>query len=132
MPEFRLYPLNREASDLKAFLAREPKAEKFIKRLIGSKEYINNKARYCLWLKEATPSELRQMPAIMERMERVRKMREASSDAATRRLADQPHLFRETNNPETYIVVPSVSSVNTPSYEVPSIVCFGHFLSAFL
>jgi hypothetical protein len=99
-----------EASDLKAFLAREPKAEKFIKRLIGSKEYINNKARYCLWLKEATPSELRQMPAIMERLERVRKMREASSDAATRRLADQPHLFRETNNPETYIVVPSVSS----------------------
>jgi hypothetical protein len=43
-------------------------------------------------------------------MEAVRKMRMASSDAATRRLADCPHLFRETNNPETYIVVPSVSS----------------------
>ena len=99
-----------EASDLETFLAREPKAEKFIKRLIGSKEYINNKSRYCLWLKDATPSELRQMPAVLERMEGVRKMREASSDAATRRLADQPHLFRETNNPETYIIVPSVSS----------------------
>ena len=99
-----------EASDLDTFLAREPKAEKFIKRLIGSKEYINNKSRYCLWLKDATPSELRQMPAVLERMEGVRKMREASSDAATRRLAEQPHLFRETNNPETYIIVPSVSS----------------------
>ena len=99
-----------EASDLETFLAREPKAEKFIKRLIGSKEYINNKSRYCLWLKDATPAELRQMPAVLERMEGVRKMREASSDAATRRLADQPHLFRETNNPETYIIVPSVSS----------------------
>ena len=99
-----------EASDIDAFIAREPKAKRFIKRLIGSKEYINNKPRYCLWLKNATPGDLRQMPAVLERMEGVRKMREASSDAATRRLADYPHLFRETNNPETYIIVPSVSS----------------------
>ena len=99
-----------EDSDLQAFLAQEPKAEKYIKRLIGSKEYINNKPRYCLWLKDATPADLRQMPTVMERMEGVRKMRQASTDAATRRLADTPHLFRETNNPETYIVVPSVSS----------------------
>ena len=99
-----------EASDLNEFLAREPKAERFIKRLIGSKEYINNKPRYCLWLKDASPSDLRQMPAVLERMEGVRKMRETSSDAATRKLADYPHLFRETNNPETYIIVPSVSS----------------------
>ena len=99
-----------EDCDLASFLAREPKAEKFIKRLIGAKEYINNKPRYCLWLKDATPAELRQMPVVMERMEGVRKMRKESTDAATRRLADTPHLFRETNNPATYIIVPSVSS----------------------
>nr|WP_232221098.1 DNA methyltransferase [Prevotella sp. RM4] len=99
-----------EAADLENFLACEPKSRKFIKRLIGSKEYINNKARYCLWLKEATPAELRQMPTVLNRIEGVRKMRESSSDEATRRLANYPHLFRETNNPETYIVVPSVSS----------------------
>ena len=99
-----------EATDIEAFLAREPKANKYIKRLIGSKEYINNLLRYCLWLKDASPNDLRQMPAVLERMEGVRKMREASSDAATRRLADTPHLFRETNNPDTYIIVPSVSS----------------------
>ena len=99
-----------EADDLEGFLIKEPKAARFIKRLIGSKEYINNLSRYCLWLKDASPAELRQMPAVMERIECVRKMRENSSDAATRKLADFPHLFRETNNPETYIVVPSVSS----------------------
>lgn len=99
-----------EAEDLHTFLSREPKAERFIKRLIGSKEYINNKPRYCLWLKDASPTDLRQMPAVLERMEGVRKMREASTDPATRRLADYPHLFRESNNPETYIIVPSVSS----------------------
>ena len=99
-----------EAAELDAFITREPKAERFIKKLIGSKEYINNKTRYCLWLKDASPAELRQMPTVLERMERVREMRKASSDAATRLLADYPHLFRETNNPKTYIVVPSVSS----------------------
>ena len=99
-----------EAADLNAFLKREPNAKKYIKRLLGSKEYINNTLRYCLWLKDATPAELRHMPAVMERIEGVRKMREASSDAATRRMADSPHLFRETNNPETFIVVPEVSS----------------------
>lgn len=99
-----------EAVDLQDFLVKEPKAARFVKRLIGSKEYINNKPRYCLWLKDASPTDLRQMPAVMQRMEKVRKMRLASSDAATRKLANYPHLFRETNNPETYIVVPSVSS----------------------
>ena len=99
-----------EAADLKDFLAREPKARNYIKRLVGSKEYINNIPRYCLWLKNASPADLRQMPAVMERIEGVRKMRESSSDAATRRMANTPHLFRETNNPETFIVVPEVSS----------------------
>ena len=99
-----------EAADLQDFLVKEPKAARFVKRLIGSKEYINNKPRYCLWLKDASPTDLRQMPAVMQRMEKVRQMRLASSDTATRKLANYPHLFRETNNPETYIVVPSVSS----------------------
>ena len=101
-----------EASDLADFLAREPKAEKYIKKLIGAKEYINNTYRYCLWLIDVSPSELRQMPTVLERIQAVREMRVSSNDAATRRLADTPHLFRETNNPESYIVVPSHSSEN--------------------
>ena len=101
-----------EASDLADFLTREPKAEKYIKKLIGAKEYINNTYRYCLWLIDVSPSELRQMPTVLERIQSVREMRLSSNDAATRRLADTPHLFRETNNPESYIVVPSHSSEN--------------------
>ena len=110
-----------EAEELPSFLAREPKAEKYIKKLIGATEYINNKPRFCLWLKDASPAELRQMPAVLERMEKVKKVRESSPDAATRRLAIIPHLFRETNNPETYIVVPSVSSERRRSkWKAPS------------
>ena len=99
-----------EADELEDFIRKEPMAKQYVKRLIGADEYINNKPRYCLWLVDAKPSELIKMPLVMERMNKVREMRLASSDATTRRKADIPHLFRETNNPDTFIIVPSVSS----------------------
>lgn len=101
-----------EASELDAFLSMEPAARPYIKQLIGSKEYINRKSRYCLWLVGVAPDELRKMPMVMERVKQVKEMRENSSDAGTRRLALTPTLFRETNNPEHAIIVPEVSSQN--------------------
>ena len=99
-----------EEKDYNDFIRREPKAKTYIKRLIGSKEFINNKKRYCLWLVGVSPSTLRSMPLVMKRIEKVRAMRLSSRDAGTRRLADRPYEFRETNNPSSYIIVPSVSS----------------------
>ena len=99
-----------EANEIDDFLKNEPLAKPFIKKLVGAREYINNLPRYCLWLKDATPSQLRNMPLVLERINGVREMRLASRDKGTQRLAETPHLFRETNNPETYIIVPSVSS----------------------
>jgi hypothetical protein len=57
-----------------------------------------------------SPAELRKMPLVMKRIEAVREMRLASNDAGTRKLAETPHLFRETVNPESSVVVPRVSS----------------------
>ena len=94
------------------FISKEPNAIQYIKKLVGAKEYINSIPRYCLWLKDVSPSEIRKMPMVMERVAGVREMRLQSPDAATRALADTPTVFRETNNPETYIIVPSVSSEN--------------------
>ena len=99
-----------EGKELDSFLNNEPQAKKFIKRLVGAKEYINNTKRYCLWLKDASPIELRQMPYVLERMNKVKEMRLSSNDAGARKLADFPHLFRETNNPDSFIIVPSHSS----------------------
>ena len=99
-----------EGEDLAEFLAREPNAKKYIKRLIGSTEFINNKDRWCLWLVGANPAEIRQMPLITERIELCRQDRLNSPDAGRKKLADTPMLFRETNNPDSYIVVPAVSS----------------------
>jgi hypothetical protein len=99
-----------EADDYESFIAAEPNAQKYIKNLVGSAEFINNKKRYCLWLVDASPAELRKMPEVMKRVNACREDREASPDAGRRKLADRPTLFRETNNPATFIIVPAVSS----------------------
>ncbi len=99
-----------EADEYEDFIKKEPNAKKYIKRLVGAKEYINNLDRYCLWLVGVSPKELRSMPLVMERIEKVREMRLNSTDKATRKLAETPTVFRETYNPETFIIVPSVSS----------------------
>ncbi len=99
-----------EANELEDFLRREPRAKKFIRRLIGGEEFINNLPRYCLWLVDATPNEIRSMPGVYKRVEAVRQMRLVSRNADTRKLADRPHLFRDTNVFDHYIAVPRVSS----------------------
>jgi len=99
-----------EAKDYDSFIAREPLAQKYIKRLVGAVEFINGLDRYCLWLPGVSPADLRKMPLVLERIEMCRQIRLASPDEGTRRLADTPMLFRETKNPETFIVIPSVSS----------------------
>lgn len=101
-----------EADEYEDFIKREPNAVKYIKRLVGAKEYINGLDRWCLWLVDVSPKELRSMPLVMERIERVREMRLNSTDKATRKLAETPTVFRETYNPDTFIIIPSASSEN--------------------
>ena len=101
-----------EASEYDDFIKREPLAQKYIKRLVGAREFINGELRWCLWLVGVSPAELRHMPAVMERIEKVKKMRENSPDEGARKLALTPAQFRETNNPPSAIVVPCHSSQN--------------------
>lgn len=97
-----------EASDYEKF-ASDPEVEPYIKKLIGSKELLHNLPRYCLWLPDA-PEAIKQKPITAERIEGCRKMRLASRDPGCRKLATRAHEFRDVNNPETSIVIPSVSS----------------------
>ena len=101
-----------EADDYDDFIKKEPKAKPYIKKLVGAREFINGLDRYCLWLVGVSPKELRSMPLVMERIEKVREMRLNSSDKATRKLAETPTTFRETYNPDTYIIIPSHTSEN--------------------
>lgn len=94
------------------FIAKEPAAEKFFKPLISAKEFLNGEKRWCLWLVDASPAELRAMPSVMQRVESVRKFRSDSVAPSTRKFAETPTLFRDRNNPETFIAIPSTTSEN--------------------
>lgn len=97
--------------EMEAFIKQEPKSSQYFKQWYGSEEFIHQKPRYCLWLGNCSPAELRQMPHCMKRIEAVREMRLASSSAGTRKLADRPTHFHVENMPDTnFIIIPKVSS----------------------
>ena len=94
-----------------AFLQTEPQAEKFFRSFLGSAEFINNKKRFCLWLKNADPSELKQCPQVLKRIEQVKIFRLNSKAESTRKMAQTPTLFlRLTQLKSNYLVIPRVSS----------------------
>ncbi len=99
-----------EESDYDEFISTEPKALPYIKRLVGAAEYINNKKRWCLWLVGISPAELRKMPLVLQRVEACKTDRENAPDAGRRKLAERPTQFREINNPDTFVIIPAVSS----------------------
>ena len=101
---------NEEKND---FLKLEPNAEPFIKPLISAHEFLNGKTRWCLWLKDIQPNELRSLKEVQKRVEEVKHLRFSSSRAATKKLADYPTLFGEIRQPDSdYILIPRHSSEN--------------------
>jgi hypothetical protein len=98
-------------ADKDALLALEPQAAKWIRPFLGAEEFLNNTARWCLWLVDCPPNELRAMPEVMKRVQAVKAMRLASTKAATVELASSPAHFGELRQPKTnYLLIPSVSS----------------------
>jgi hypothetical protein len=93
------------------FVAKEPGSAAFFKRWYGSDEFINNRPRWCLWLGDCSPTQLRTMPYCLERVENVRQFRLASTSEGTRKIAATPTRFHVENMPELdYILIPKVSS----------------------
>lgn len=104
--------LKIEAKDYDDFIKHEPRAKKFIKRLIGGRELLYNELRFVLWLVNASPDEIRKMPLVMKRVKLCKENRLAMKDKFTQKLADTPTTFRDTLNPSNYIALPMVSSEN--------------------
>lgn len=98
-------------NEKKAFLEKEPKAERYFRPFMGSDDFINGRGRWCLWLVNVSPKELRSMPLVLERVEAVRKFRLSSSKVATREFANQPARFMEIKQPDSnYLMIPATSS----------------------
>ncbi len=94
-----------------AFILTEPNSAKWFRRWLGADEFLNGYERWCLWLGDCPPDELRRMPEAMKRVEAVKRFRLASKSAPTRKLADTPTRFHVENMPDNnYLLLPRVSS----------------------
>lgn len=109
-------------------IEKEPQAKKYIRKFYGAKEYLHNINRWCLWLDGVSPTELKSMPIVMQRVTAVREFRLQSPKEATRKYADYPTRFMEIRQPETeYILFPSHSSENRKYIPIgfvsPDVIC---------
>ncbi len=98
-------------NEMEEFIKIEPASKAYFHLWYGADEFINSRPRYCLWLGECSPNELRKMPHCLKRVTSVRNFRLASKRASTVKLADKPTRFQTENMPKgNYIVIPEVSS----------------------
>lgn len=106
--------LSNYSDEMKEEIEKEyPIAKKMFKKFIGASEFINNKSRWCLWLKDISPSEIKQVPPILNAIKEVQKVRFESKREATKKLAETPYLFGEIRQPSgDYLVVPRHSTEN--------------------
>jgi hypothetical protein len=99
---------DKEKADL---IKSEPAANKWIRPFLGADEFINNTQRWCLWLVDCPPTELRAMPEVLKRVQAVKAMRAASTDKQTQLDAATPTRFQKIRQPKSnYLLIPSVSS----------------------
>lgn len=97
--------------EMEKFVNAEKGSQTYFKRWYGAEEFINNKERFCLWLGDCPPNELRQMPKCLERVKAVKAFRLQSKSEGTRKIADKPTRFHVENIPKTnYVVIPETSS----------------------
>jgi hypothetical protein len=91
----------------------EPAALTFIRPYTGGDEFINNKPRWCIWIKEEQLSQIRSSRFIMDRITSTKNFRLSSKREATNKLASFPAFFGERRQPNSeYVIVPKVSSEN--------------------
>jgi hypothetical protein len=96
-----------------ALLASEPGAARFIRPYLGAREILDGESRWCLWLVDIAPNELRALPEVRRRVEAVRDFRAASAAATTREYANYPTLFRQIAQPKgDFVLIPGHTSEN--------------------
>ena len=99
------------ADEKREFIAIEPASKKWFRRWLGADEFLNGYERWCLWLGECPPDELRAMPHAMKRVQAVKAFRLASKSMGTRKIASTPTRFHVENIPRRpFLILPEVSS----------------------
>jgi len=113
MPNDGGYLSNYSREQKEEICKKYPNIKDVFKNIVGAEEFINNKERYCIWLKDIEPSIYKNNSIIVEAIKKVKELRENSNREATRKLAITPYLFGEIRQPDTdYLMIPRVSSEN--------------------
>jgi hypothetical protein len=95
------------------YLNLEPSGAKFIRKMLSSHEFLHGKERYCFWLVDAHPQEIKSLPYLTERIKKVRLFREKSTKLSVREQAMIPSLFSEIRQPkDNFVLIPTHSSEN--------------------
>lgn len=101
--------LTRE--EMEMLIKKNGNAKKFIKKIVGAKEYINDVERYCIWITDEQLEDALEIVEIKERVSLVREARLQSTDDGAKKLALRPHQFREINVTKTQsIIIPLTTS----------------------
>lgn len=114
--------------EMNSFIKNEPKSKSYFRPILSGKEFLNGKNRWCLYLADISPKDLKSMPLVLERVNNVKEYRLLSTKAATRNSAAFPTVFAEPRQPKTnFIIIPRTTSENrfyipfaffTPNYLV--------------
>lgn len=97
-----------ERNDL---IANNPSSEAFIRKLVGSTEFINGSNRYCLWLEDEDLKVALEIDFVKQKIASCETHRLNSKDKGTNELALRSHQFRDRNTAkESAIIIPAVSS----------------------
>lgn len=102
--------LNRAERD--ALLKVEPLASRWIRKIVGADEFLNGKERWCLWMVDATKNDIKSMPEVKKRLDKIRALRIKAGHPAALKMAEKPHVFMQVSQPKSgdYILIPRVSS----------------------
>ena len=93
------------ATEKDELTARDPIASRYIRPMLSADEYLNGETRWCLWLVDATPSEIKSSAELLTRVKFVKEFRRSSSKLATRVAADRANEFAEIRQPKNQLIV---------------------------
>ena len=128
MPNDGGYLSNYTTEQKEEIIKEYPRAKSMFRPFLGATEFINRKERWCLWLRDISPSDIKAVKPVKEAVQNVQRMRAESTRASTRKLAEVPTLFGEIRQPEAeYIIIPRHSSAGRRyipmGFETPDIIC---------
>lgn len=94
-----------------SFISKYPECADLIHPYVGATEFLNNKKRYCMWLKNVAPSRYLSNPIIQKRLAAIREVRLSSPTKEFQKAAETPALFVQDRQPsDDYLVIPRHSS----------------------